>query len=376
MSQGEKVSLASPQSDEASSASVKQAFLNLIDAMKFAQRFGEISSKVVEIEQLSRKRAEALDKLAAQIADLISSTKEVLGDDNTIELSKQIVSFSTLAVEQAKKKVGEQSATEHANLLGSEDAEKTKTFKAIEDLLASTPFQVHDKTISLKLVEGAYDAKCLYVCEEGIQYEFALDCKQSFDFKKEFKLSGFGREVKIPINLGKSWLKKQPVPGYERLDSYILSSVEASDGNVIASFNHPQREASIKLVYSKRDSRSSLAVEFNELNHKVVVTSDASLNKFLETDIVSNQMGQLWLSLQDLENYRSGLIKLTRKDQNVLQSGDYLEFFASAWKVIAPKISTLLKEGDPEFNEKIAREKIASLGDGGQPILSILNLAS
>ncbi len=376
MSQGENLTLAGPQGEDASSGAVKQAFSNLIDAMKFAQRFGEISSKVVEIEQLARKRAEALDKLAAQIADLISSTREVLGDENSIELSKQIVSFSTLAVDQAKKKMGEQSITEHKELLASEDAEKTKTFKAIEALLASTPFLVHDKTISLKLVEGAYDARCLYVCEEGIQYEFGLDCKQSFDFKKEFKLSGFGQEVKIPVNLGKSWIKKQPVPGYERLDNYVLSSAEASEGSVIANFNHPQREASVKVVYSKRDSHSSLAVEFSEPNRKVLVTSDASLNKFLETEIVSNQMGQLWISLKDLENYRSGLIKLTRKDQNVLQSGDYLEFFATAWKVIAPKATALLKHGDPEFDERIAREKIASLGDGGQPILSILNLTS
>lgn len=373
MIQGEKV-LSSEQRD-ASIAPIKQTFSSLIDAMKFAQRLGQVSSKVIEIEQQGRRRAEALDKLAVEIADLITGAKDVLGDDNTIDLSKQIVSFSTLAIEQAKRKVVEQSASQHSELLAAEEAEKTRTLKTIEALLVSSPFQIHDKVITLKFAEGAYDAKCLYICEEGIQYEFALDCKKSFDFKKEFKLSDLGQEAKIPVNLGKSWIKKQPVPGFERLDSYTLSSIDASEGNLISNFTHPQKEATIRIVYSKRDSRSSLVVEYSELNHKVVVTSEPSLNKFLETEAISAQMEQLWLSLKDLENYKSGVTKLTLGDDNILQTNEYVEFFAITWKVVAPKISDLLRGRDPDFDEKFVREKVSSLGDSGRPILSILNIA-
>jgi hypothetical protein len=374
MSQGEKVEFSRSQL-ELTTFTVRQAFSSLIDAMRFAQRFGQVSGKVIEIEQQGRRRADALDKLSHGIADLISSSKDVLGEENTIDLSKQIVSFSTLAIEQAKKKVVEQSSTEHGELLAEEDSERTKTFKAIETFLSTSPFQIHDKVITVKLVEAAYDAKCLYRCQEDIQYEFALDCKKSFDFKKEFKLSGFRGELRIPVNLGKSWIKKQPVPGYEKLDNYILSSVEASEGNLIASFVQPQRESSIRIVYSKGGSRSSLEVEYSELNHKVSVTSEPSLNKFLDSDTISAQLEQLWISLQELENYKSGLTKVIQHDQNMFQTNSYPDFFVSAWKVVAPKVSAVIERSDPDFDDQLVREKVASLGDGATTVLSILGLS-
>jgi hypothetical protein len=375
MSQGERVELSRSQLEH-STFNVKQAFSSLVDAMRFAQRFGQVSGKVIEIEQLGRKRSEALDKLSLGIADLISSSKEVLGEENTVDLSKQIVSFSSLAIEQAKKKVAEQSANEHKELLEEEESERTKTNKSIEAFLATSPFNIHDKVITVRLTEGAYDAKCLYRCEEDIQYEFALDSKRSFDFKKEFRLSEFKGELKIPVNLGKSWIKKQPVAGYERLDNYVLSSVEASEGNLIATFVHPQRETTIRIVYSKGGSRSSLEIEYTEMNHKVSITSEPSLNKFLDSDAISAELEQLWISLHDLENYKSGLAKVIQHDQNLVQSNAYPEFFASSWKVMAPKVSTMINRGDPDFDEAFVRQKIGSLGENGMTILSIIGLSA
>jgi hypothetical protein len=374
MSQSEKIELAGSPHDEAEALTVKQTFCSLIDAMKFAQRLGQVTNKIGEMELQGRNRSEALDQLSNDIASLVARSKEVLGEENTVELSKQIISFSSLAIEQTKRRVAEQSANEHKELLTEEDSEKTKTFKTIEALLATSPFQIHDKVLSLRFSDGAYDSKCRYVCEESIEYEFSLDSKKSLDFKKEFKFSDSGVEMKIPVNLGKSWIKKQPVPGYERLDSYLLSSLELSDGNLIASFSHPQRESSFRIVYSKRDSRSSLAVEYSEPNHRVAVSSEPSLNKYLESDSLSAQMEQLWLSAQDLENYKSGLTKLTLGDENVIQSGLYLQFFGAVCKVIAPKVSALINKGYPDFDKKFARDKIASLGENARTMLSILNL--
>jgi hypothetical protein len=368
--------LPSQHGHEILASSTKQSFSSLVDAMKFAQRFSQVSSKVIEIEQQGRSRAEALEQLSRDIEHLVSNTKEVIGEDNATDLSKQILSFTSLAIEQAKKRVVEQSANQHKELLSSEESEKTKTFKTIEAFLESSPFQIHDRNITLRFTEGAYDAKCAYRCQENIQYEFTLDCKKSFDFKKEFKLSDYKGEIRIPVNLGKSWIKKQPVPGYERLDNFVLSSAESSEANLIANFIHPQKESAIKIIYSKRESRSSLMVEYNELNHKVVVTSEPSLNKSLNGDELSALMEQLWLSLQDLENYKSGLLSLTQSEQNIFQTNGYLDFFATSWKVIAPRVSTYLKRKDPELDEKFVRDKISTLGENGAPILSFLDLAS
>jgi len=383
MGLGQKSELASPIDP------LKHEFSSLVDAMRFSQRTQLLRDKVKGLEDEKKKRLLSLDRLVQDITGTIQRSKEIIGQEHSSELTKQISSFSSIAIEQTKRKIDEQSANELKEYLSAVESERTKTFKSIEAFLVTSPFPILDKAISLKFVDGAYSARAVYRCVEEVQYEFSLDTKKSPIFGREFRLSAFEKEVKLPVTLAKSWLKKEPVPDYERLDQYILSSIEATEGSMIATYSHPEREATTKIVYSRQNSHSFLTVDyFDPEMKKVAVTAEPALNRFLDSEALEKAMERIWLATLELENNKIALTKLVSGGQDVLEQLDCLDFFARSWKVISQRVmqniasarsnkkgSSPDTENSDQLDEKFVREKIALLGESGRTVLEVLKLA-
>ena len=175
------------------------------------------------------------------------------------------------------------------------ESEKTKTYKSIESFLSTSPIPVLEAVIRQKFSDGVYSARCNYRCANDIRYEFSLDTKKSSIFAQEFKISSLGYEVKLPISLGKSWLKKRPIPEYERLDQYVLSESEATEGHLIANFAHPERESQVRVVYSKQKGPSSplLEINYKDREKNVHIIHEPGLNRFLKTESALKAMDRM-----------------------------------------------------------------------------------
>ena len=210
--------------------------------------------------------------------------------------------------------------------------------------------------------------------------EFSYDTKKSRVFSKEFRLSTFERDFRVPISIGKTWLRRDQVPDYERIDQYALVSAESSDSNLIVIFKHLEKDSSLRVVYSKHDSHASLSIVYSDSQRKVDITSTPSLNRFLDSEPLERTMERLWLSIIDLENYKVGLTKLISDDVNLLDKLDCFEFFAKSWRLIAPKVIQEMKSSvdSPANDEKLtvsfALERVGLLGENADPILEILEL--
>ncbi len=156
---------------------------------------------------------------------------------------------------------------------------------------------VLDKVLSVKLIDGAYEARGAYRCADDIQYQFSYDTKKSRVFSKEFRLSTFEKDFRVPISLGKTWLRRDQVPDYERIDQYALISAESSETNLIVIFKHLEKESRLRVVYSKHDSHSSLSIAYTDSQRTVDITSTPSLNRFLDSGPLEKTMERLWLSI-------------------------------------------------------------------------------
>ena len=363
-----------PQTNRA----LKQSFSSLVDAMRFAYHKEQLESKIGEMESRSKKVLQDLDDLNGKIESLVKSLGEEVGQDSLDELSSQISGFSHLAVEQTKAKVDSKNQVELSDVTSQRDSEITKIRQSIEAFVATSPFVILDKVISVKLLDGAYEGRGVYRCADDIQYEFSYDTKKSRVFSKEFRLSTFEKEFRVPISLGKTWLRKDQVPDYERIDQYALVSAESSEPNLIVIFKHLEKESRLRVVYSKHDSHSSLSIVYSDSQRSVDITSTPSLNRFLDSEPLEKTMERLWLAILDLENYKAGVTKLVSDEINVLdQKLDCFEFFAKSWRIIAPRVIEEMKssgDSDDRLTVSYALERIGLLGENADPILEILEL--
>lgn len=383
-SDGKLVSTATqePAVVQENSRLVKQSFTSLTDAMRFAYHKEQLESKISEIESKSKKGLSDLDALSVKIETLVKSLSEEIPRESLDELSTQISGFSHLAIEQAKTKVQQKIDSQLSEFRSQLDSEITKTRQSIEAFIATSPFMILDKVLSVKLIDGAYEAKGSYRCADNVQYEFAYDTKKSRVFSKEFRLSTFEKDFRVPISLGKTWLRRDQVPDYERIDQYALISAESSETNLIVVFKHLEKESRLRIVFSKHDSHSSLSLVYSDGQRTVEITSTPSLNRFLDAEPLEKTMERLWLAIIDLENYRAGVTKLVSDDVSVIDDKlDCFEFFAKCWRIIAPRLIQEMKDAgdsqnasDDRLTVPFALERIGLLGENAEPVLEILDL--
>ena len=381
-SDGKLASSTAPPQQQANTRALKQSFSSLVDAMRFAYRKEQLEGKIGEMEASSKKGLTDLDELNSKIEALVKSLGEDVSQDTLNELSSQISGFSHLAIEQTKAKVEEKNQADLSEFRAQLDSEITKTRQSIEAFIATSPFMILDKVLSVKLVDGAYEARGSYRCADDIQYEFSYDTKKSRVFSREFRLSTFEKDFRVPISLGKTWLRRDQVPDYERIDQYALISAESSETNLIVVFKHLEKESRLRVVYSKHDSHSSLSLAYSDSQRTVDITSTPSLNRFLDSGPLEKTMERLWLAMMDLENYKAGVTKLVSEEVSVIgEKLDCFEFFAKSWKIIAPKIIQEMKSSEDAQNSAddrltvpYALERIGLLGENAEPILEILEL--
>jgi len=373
---------APPQQMLENSRILKQSFTSLTDAMRFAYHKEQLQGKIQEMEAKAKKGLADLDELSGKIEALVRSLGGGIDQDALNELSTQISGFSHLAIEQTKTKVEQKDQVGLADFRAQLDSEITKTRQSIEAFVATSPFVILDKVLSVRLVEGAYEAKGTYRCADDVQYEFSYDTKKSRVFSKEFRLSSFEKDFRVPISLGKTWLRRDQVPDYERIDQYALVSAESSETNLIVIFKHLEKESRLRVVFSKHDSHSTLSIVYSDAQKTVDITATPSLNRFLDSEPLEKTMERLWLAIIDLENYKIGVIRLVSEEVNVLDEKlDCFEFFAKAWRVIAPRMIQEMKAAGDSLNSsddrltvQYALERIGLLGENADPILEILEL--
>ena len=361
--------------------SVAQSFSSLVDSMRYLQRSHELDQKITELKDVAEKRLVSLETLKVDISESIEKLMDSLGEARALELSKQIMGFSNTAIDQMKQRISAEAQKQVALFALDSNSEKTKTAKSLEAFLSTSPLPVIEHTIIVTLQDTAYGAKARYRCEDDVQYEFSLDTKVSPFFRTHFKLGEFDHSLKVPIGLGKSWLKKNPVPDFERLERYVVLSAEATESSLILECSDPEKEARLKIVHTKQGGHASLTLEYSHGNTTLDVTSDPSLNACLDSESFIRAMERIWLGINELERRKISLTQIICSKKSLLEEWDLTEFLARAWKAIAPSIIEAVKAtagkaeaGSEVLDEKVVKEKLKVLGKEADQIAAILHL--
>jgi hypothetical protein len=350
------------------SASLKQTVTHLFDAVRFSNHAKELDQAATKAEENLEVELSRLDSHVEEFTNQLDSMKNG-AQDAVVELCSQVEEFLETAKHQATEKLQNRTKEQVEEFRGSSASERDKALKSLEAYLASDPLPLIENVVQIRLTEGAYEARSKYECEGGMKYDFRLATQNSTFFNKEFFLSQLGYELKIPVRLSRTLLKKASVPGFERLDQYVLESAETSGGRVRATFHKEGNDARIKVVTSGSDPSGFVGIDYTDQTQQVNVMTDPSLSAHVDVDLVKRAMGELATGFGELSQKRVALLSLSLGNGEALENIDcqkvlqfVLKSMGPAYQVTVRKIVHGTFDGDSDLSLDLIRERLKVLG--------------
>ena len=347
-------------------------FTDLVDAVRYSQAWAQ------SLEE-QKADAEKADKQLAQLGELstrISAAFEglELDRDYVESLSKVINEFAATAIQQKREKLTLSMKTEVDNSAAASEAERLKAIKSLESYLAASPLPILDEQMVLELSESSYTAVAEYKCSGKIEYEFLLNTANSALLRGPFNLSATHKGLKLPVRLGKVWLRKEEVPDFEKLDEYALSTARASQNHLVSTFVHPETDASVSIVFSRSGADSFVTAEYVDGKGKVDVTGEPALSKHLDLVSMKSAMAPLLDAILELKKEKLKLNKLEADGKDILATLDCFWFMQQVTAVIvqSPEALDEVHKLDPRMVE----ERLKLLGPNGNVIMDQLGISA
>jgi hypothetical protein len=353
------------------SAGARLFFTDLVDAVRFSQAW----AKSIEEQGEYRRRAEAqiaeLGELSARIAADFDGLK--LEKEYADPLSKVINEFAAAAIQQQREKLNARLKAWSEESTAASEAERLKALRSLESYLASTPLPVLDEEIVLDLSDSSYTVTLECKCPGNIEYKFLLNTANSVLFRGAFHLSDIRRGLKLPVRLGKAWLRKEAVPDFEKLDGYALSTARASRNHLVSNFANPETNSKVAIVFSRSGKDSFVTAEYSDVKGKVDVTGEPALSKHLDLESMKAAMNQLLDSISALKKEKVQLTRLEAQGKDILVTLDCYGFMQQVAAVTVQTSESM--EEMRKLDPKMALDRLKLIGPGGSSIMEQLGIS-
>lgn len=323
-------------------ASLKQTVTHLFDAVRFADHAKELEESARSVEG---DLETALSKLEAQTEELSNFLASMKVEQESVlrELSHQLEGFLGTAKEQAKNKLQKRAKERLEDYGKSASSEKDKALKSLEAYFASDPLPIIENVVQVRLKEGVYEARSRCECEGGMRYDFRLAAQNSRVFHQPIILSQLGYDLRIPVRFSRALLSKTRVPGFERLDQYVLADAETSGGRLRANFEKAGNGAKMKVVTSGNQEDGFVGLEYNDQIQAVNVMNDPSLGAFVDVEAVKKAAGELVSELADLSKKKVALLRLSTNGEQTLDDLGCRQVLEKVLGVMGPTYKALVK---------------------------------
>jgi hypothetical protein len=325
------------------SASLKQTVTHLFDAVRFADHAREQEESARNVE---RDLESALNRLEAQTEDFSALLDSMNSEQESAlrELSKQLQGFLETAKEQAKSKLQKKAKQLLEEYRNSALSERDKALKSLEAYLASDPLPIVEQVVHAKATEGVYEAEARYECEGGMKYNFRLAAQNSRLFHQPLTLSQLGYELRVPVRFSRALLGKTRVPGFERLDQYLLEDAETSGGRLRANFVKAGDGSRVKVITSGNQKDGFVGLEYSDQVHAVNVMNDPSLVAFVDVEAIKKAVEEVVYELMDLSMKKVALLRLSLNGEQPLDGIDCRGILSVVLRVMGPAYRDLVKK--------------------------------
>ena len=335
-------------------ASLKQTITHLFDAVRFADHAKELEESTRNVEGEMTAALDKLESQAEDVSNVLAGMK--VGDDSILrELAEQVEGFLTTAKDQAKSKLQKRAREQSEEYRRAMESEKDKALKSLEAFFASDPLPIVESVIQVRLSNGIYEARSRYECEGGMKYDFRLAAQNSKLFHESFSLSRIGYELRVPVRFSRALLGKNRVPGFERLDQYVLADAETSGGRLRANFEKVGNGSRMKVLTSGNDDDGFLGLEYSDQLQAVNVMNDPTLVAFVDINSMKRAAGELVTELADLSKKKVALLRFSVNGDHPLDQLSCRQILEKVLSVMGPAFKAVtrrMSSGSPLEGEE------------------------
>ncbi len=367
----------------------EQETIKLLDLLN---RISTLLADSVKHSELSRKASagaelkerewvdavSTLDGLGEQISLMVKKYDEEHTGLELADFRRQVNEFVAAAIEQKKAVLAKVAQAEKKELEQSAASERVAATKSLEAFFMQNTLPVSSKTVFVKFDGSSYEARAKYRCPQELEFEFLLDASASREFRSPLMFSQFARDVRVPVRMSKSWLKREGVADFARLDKYILASAEVTPITTTVVLEPPEETSSVTFVLSTLEGNQTLTAEYRQGEQSSEITSEPALNKFLKRDVIIDSLISMRKLVCSLEGHKIKLTKLSVAGENLIEDGDYSAILITISRAISEGFKEALKKvgGDATLSAAAeqVRAKLESLGEQGKAALEIMGL--
>lgn len=367
--------------------SLRRLLNSLVDSVVHSNMASESKIRLEAARKELESRLAKLDEMKRDIQQVLAKHAE--GQDGVFsEVSSKLTEFSDALLEQAKERITAELQQSMKDMVSAMETEKSKVLKSLEAFFVEQPLPLLDRSVYVERVESGYGVTARYRCDPSIEYEFTLDAKASSLFKDGLLFSELAKGARVPVRLGKSWLKKDAVPDYEKLDQYVLTEAELSQGHLVASFEYEDKKSSFRFTYSKGEGHASASIEYKDELGAVDVTSDAALNNHLELAPIETALDRLAEEIAGMEKHKVRLAKLKLEETDVFTRLNCYELLIAASNSVGQLIREELESATSPYHSDLEawilsqgldtetiRDRLKQLGDKAPYVARALGLA-
>lgn len=359
--------------------SFEQLVTNMFDAIRFSALADEFDEKATLSQHDTERQLSRVDDYRIEVMRVLERLKVEIPGPTTAELSEVLARQLQASSSEAKQKLQERLEQMTQECASRSRTERTKAFKSLEEFLASSPLPIIDSLTAIKLVDETYKASLREKCEGGIEYEFELDIQGQKVLQKLFTFESVGKELKIPIEIKKSWGNKQRAV-YKRVSNYALESAEVSEGSLVLRLMSPEGGRRSTLTYSRLNDKRFVAVEFTSSQGKCEITADPVLAGHFDAASLEAAMEEFWGMFSVLGSHRAKLTALRLDDQDQLSKPDVVQIFRGVLKAMMPKYQSVInslylhKRQEGGLSIEIVKKRTRELGRDSAFVAGALGL--
>jgi hypothetical protein len=363
-------------------ASLRQTVTHLFDAVRYSLHAKELEQAAVQTESSLQLELSKLESQTDEISDLLSGLKNEQSDALK-QLSHQLQEFLSSAKEQAEERLRRSASEELDERRRGAASERDKALKSLEAFLATDPLPVIENLVQVRLNEGIYEARSRYECEGGMKYDFRLASQNSKLFHQELILSRLGYELRVPVRFSRALLKKARVPGFERLDQYVLTNAEASGAKLRANFHKEGNGATLKVITTGPNEGDFVGLEYSDRAEAVNVMNDPTLTAHVDLPSIRKATEEVVAELHELAKKKVALLKLSLNGEESLEDLDYEKILDLVLRVLGPSykavVQKLFKAGPGSENSEgvsltLIKERLKLLGPRASKVSASLGI--
>jgi hypothetical protein len=317
---------------------LRSVFYDLFDSVIYARRASDASKDLEGLRAGENDRKKRVDQLQSDLVGLINVYSQEEKSAFFQGIRETLMKFISATLDDFKKKIAPSNSDQITAKEEEVKAYRAKSVRAIEVFLSRNYIPVNDSEVSLKFQNGGYECRYRANCPKDLEYEFLLDTSEVEFLRSRLFPSSFQKGIRVPVRLGKSWMSKDPVPDFERLDEYYISSSNLSSGDLFIKLTHDEAGSEIRIHQTNADVSSFLEVEYQDSLGKVSVTSEPALNGNLERDGILTICRQMRNSLEMLKEKKLRISSLVLRETNVLETQNYSSLITTIVEILLPSI--------------------------------------